>query len=276
MEYNINFLKQLVISVYDTIKPLLGSKQAAKKSKRGAGGDVSMYIDLVAENTIIEFLEDKNANLLLISEEIGERYIGDEEIARKKKNVLIVDPIDGSNNAIRGIPFCSVSIAYAIGDNVNDIKRAVVLDLTTKDIYWAEKGKGSYLNGSRIYVSNLEIPKECFFELNLPMKDLIKNLNILDPLIRKFYKIRILGSSALSLCQIAKGSMDIFINMRKSNRLVDVAAGILILKEAGGRIFSLDGAEIKNPLSINEKFPFIACNAKLELFLKEEFINKKK
>ncbi|MFX1503663.1 MAG: inositol monophosphatase family protein [Promethearchaeota archaeon] len=276
MEYNINFLKQLVISVYDTIKPLLGSKQAANKLKKGAGGDISMHIDLVAENAIIEFLEDKNANLLLISEEIGEKYIGDEKIAKKKKSVLIVDPIDGSNNAVRGIPFCSVSIAYAIGDHINDIERAVVLDLTTKDIYWAEKGKGSYLNDLRIYVSDFDIPNECFFEINLPMKNLMKNLNKLDPLIRKFYKIRILGSSALSLCQVAKGSMEIFINMRKSNRLVDVAAGILILKEAGGRVFSLDGTEIKNPLSINEKFPFIACNAKLELFLKEEFINKMK
>ncbi|MFW9988765.1 MAG: inositol monophosphatase family protein [Candidatus Odinarchaeota archaeon] len=271
MEYNINLLKQLVITVYDKIKPLLGTKQAAKKSKRGAGGDVSMYIDLFAENTIIKFLEEKNADLLLISEEIGEKYIGDEEKARRKKKVLIVDPIDGSNNAIRDIPFCSVSIAYAIGDNVNDIKRAVILDLTTKDIYWAEKGKGAYLNDSRINVSDFEIPQECFFEINLPMKNLIKNLNMLNLIIKKFYKIRIMGSSALSLCQIAKGSMDAFINMRKSNRLVDVAAGILILKEAGGRIFSLEGEEIKSPLSINEKFPFIACNAKLELFLKDAF-----
>ncbi len=271
MEYNINFLKQLVITVYDAIKPLVGLKQAAKKSKRGAGGDVSMYIDLVAENTLIKLLEDKNTDILLISEEIGEKYIGDEEIARKKKKVLIVDPIDGSNNAVRGIPYCSVSIAYAIGDNINDIEKAVVLDLTTKDIYSAEKGKGAYLNDSRIYVSDYEIPQECFFEINLPKKNLMKNLNLLNPIIRKFYKIRILGSSALSLCQIAKGSMDAFINMRKSNRLVDVAAGILILKEAGGRIFSLEGAEIKRPLSINEKFPFIACNAKLELFLKDVF-----
>ena len=108
------------------------------------------------------------------------------------------------------------------------------------------------------------------------MKNLMKNLSMLDPLIRKFSRIRILGSSALTLCQIAKGGMDAFINMRKSNRLVDVAAGLLILKEAGGRIFTLDGAEIENALSINEKFPFIACNAKLELFLKEALIYKKK
>ncbi len=275
MVYSVHFLKQLAINVYDAIKPLLGKKEAGKRYKRGAGGDISMYIDLVAENTIIQFLENRNANLLLISEEIGEKYIGDTEIAKKEKNVLIVDPLDGSNNAVRGIPYCSVSIAYAIGDKINNIEKAVILDLNTKDIYWAEKGKGSYLNDSQIYVSDFNILQECYFEINLPMKNLMKNLHKLDPLIRKIYRIRILGSSALTLCQIARGSIDAFINLRKSNRLVDVAAGMLILKEAGGRIFTFDGAEIENALSINVKFPFIACNAKLESFLKDSLTVKK-
>ena len=105
---------------------------------------------------------------------------------------------------------------------------------------------------------------------NLPMRDFMSNLQKLSPLIRRFYRIRILGSSALTLCQIASGSMEAFINMRTSNRLVDVAAGILILSEAGGKIFSIDGAEIEQKLSIGSKFPFIACNTKLESFLKKE------
>ncbi|MFX1504023.1 MAG: bifunctional NADP phosphatase/NAD kinase, partial [Promethearchaeota archaeon] len=65
-----------------------------------------------------------------------------------------------------------------------------------------------------------------------------------------------------------------FINLRKSNRLVDTAAGMLILKEAGGRIFILEGSEIDYNLAIDVKFPFIACNAELESFLKEELVNK--
>jgi fructose-1,6-bisphosphatase/inositol monophosphatase family enzyme len=106
------------------------------------------------------------------------------------------------------------------------------------------------------------------------MKNLMKNLQDLSPIISRFYRIRILGSSALTLCQIAKGSMEAFINLRPSNRLVDVAAGMLILKEAGGKIFSTDGTEIDYKLSINVKFPFIASNNKLETFLKEEFVIK--
>jgi len=270
MELSINFLKQVALDIYKVVNPLLGTKEVAKKLQKGAGGDFSMHLDVVAETAIIESLEKRNVPLLLISEEIGEKYIGDEEEAKKGQIKLIVDPIDGSNNAVRGVPYCSVSIAYAVGNKMNNIQKAVVLNLNTKDLYWAEKGSGAYLNNTKITVSDLDITQKCFFELNLPMKNLMISLQKLAPLIRKFYRIRILGSSALTLCQIANGSMEAFINLRESNRLVDVAAGFLILKEAGGKIFSLGGNEINKDLSIEAKFPFIAYNHKLESFLKKE------
>ncbi|MCK4369603.1 MAG: hypothetical protein KAW03_00925, partial [Candidatus Lokiarchaeota archaeon] len=250
--------------------------EARIKSKRGAGGDISMNIDIIAENIIIESLKKANVDVLLISEEIGEKYIGDKEKAKENQAVLIVDPLDGSNNAARGVPYCSVSIAYANGSKISDINKAVVLNLNTKDIYWAEKGNGAFLNDTKIHVSDLDISQKCFFELNLSMKNLLDNLQKLSPLIKRFYRIRILGSSALTLCQIASGSMEAFINLRRSNRLVDVAAGLLILKEAGGNISTLDGSEIDDILSINVKFPFIASNARLEPFLKEKLVNLKK
>jgi fructose-1,6-bisphosphatase/inositol monophosphatase family enzyme len=274
MELSIDFLKQIAFNVYDVVNPLIGTKEAAKKTKRGAGGDMTMYLDIVAETAIIESLEKINVDLLLISEEIGEKYIGDEEKAKKNQVKLIVDPLDGSNNAVRGVPYSSVSIAYAVGTRVSDISKAVVLNLNTKDIYWAEKGKGAYLNDSKIYVSELDISQKCFFELNLPMRNLMENIQKLGSIIRRFYRIRILGSSALTLCQIASGSIETFINLRKSNRLVDVAAGMLIVKEAAGKVFSLEGTEIDRELSVNVRFPFIACNYKLELFIKKELIKK--
>ncbi|KON27608.1 hypothetical protein AC481_04305 [miscellaneous Crenarchaeota group archaeon SMTZ-80] len=270
MEFTIVYLKQLALKVYDAVHPLLGRKEASVKSERGAGGDMTMYIDQVAEEIIIQSLTKDKVNCLLISEEIGEKYIGNEHQAKTNQQVLIIDPLDGSNNAVRGVPYCSVSIAYAIGNKMNDIIRAVVLNLNTREIYWAEKGKGAYFNSAQIHVSDLDITQKCFFELNLPMKNLMKSLKELASLIRRFYRIRILGSTALTLCQIASGSMEAFINLRETNRLVDVAAGFLILKEAGGKIFSLDGEEINKDLSIEVKFPFIACNVKLESFLKNE------
>ena len=270
MELSINLLKKIAINVYEAIHPILGSKTAAEKSQRGAGGDISMQIDTLAEKIIIDTLKTEKVNILLISEEIGEKYIGNRDEAINNHNVLIVDPVDGSNNAVRGIPYCSVSIAYAIGKSIKDIKKAVVLDLVSKDMYWAVKGEGAYLNDKKIHVSNLELSDNCFFELNLPKKNAFQYLGKLKPIIERFYRIRILGSSALTLCQVAKGSMEAFINLRESNRLVDVAAGLLILKEANGRFFSLDGSEIDQKLSIDLKFPFVASNANLESFLKNE------
>ncbi|MFX1448422.1 MAG: inositol monophosphatase family protein, partial [Promethearchaeota archaeon] len=139
------------------------------------------------------------------------------------------------------------------------------------DIYWASKEEGAYLNGKKIFVSNLDFSNKCFFELNLPKKNAFQHIERLKPIIQLFYRMRVLGSSALTLCQIAKGSMEAFINLRDTNRIMDVAAGLLILKEAGGKIFTLDGKELEEELSINLKFPFIACNSNLETFLKEEF-----
>jgi fructose-1,6-bisphosphatase/inositol monophosphatase family enzyme len=275
MNLTIDFLKKMAINVYEAVSPLLGTEKAKKKYERGAGGDISMNIDIIAENAIIKTLNDDNIDLLLISEEIGEKFIGDKEKAKQNQSMLIVDPIDGSNNAARGLPYCSVSIAYGNGSRMDDIDKAVVLNLNTKDIFWAEKGKGAFLNDEQIHVSELDISQKCFFELNLPMNNLMKLLEELTPIIKKFYRVRILGSSALTLCQLARGSMEAYINLRSSNRLVDVAAGGLILKEAGGKIFALDGTEINQPLSIETKFPFISCNAKLETFLKEVLVYNK-
>ena len=267
MELEIEFLKQLALNIYDEVHPILGTRKASQKFSRGAGGDISMQIDLVAEKVLIQSLEKVSVNILLISEEIGEKYIGNKELALKNKNILIVDPVDGSNNAARGIPYCSVSIAYAIGNTADSIQKAVVLDLITKDIYWAVKGKGAYLNEDEIRVSDLDIKDQCYCEINLSKKNLFKNIDNIRSVLQKFHRIRILGSSALTLCQIAKGSMEAFINLRESNRLVDVAAGFLILQEAGGKMMFINGDEISGELSINLRFPFFASNLKLVSFL---------
>lgn len=272
MEISIDFLKKMALAIYDKIHPILGTEKAAERFQRGAGGDISRYIDILAEEVIIDFLNRANLDILLISEEIGEKYIGNKDKALKSQQKIIVDPVDGSNNAIRGIPYCSTSIAYAIGDTLNDIVKAVVIDLTAKDIFWAEKDKGAYLNNKKIYVSDNDISKNCIIELNLPLRNIIQELKRYRLITNRFYRIRVMGSTALTLCQLAKGSIDSFIDFIENSRLVDVAAGILILREAGGKIFSKEGKDLNEILSIDTNFPFIASNATLESFLKEKLI----
>lgn len=269
MEITIEFLKDIARAIYDKCHPILGTEKAAEKLQRGAGGDISRYIDILAENIIIDFLESANHDILLISEEVGEKYIGDKNKAIETQQKIIVDPIDGSNNAIRGVPFCSVSIAYAVGNSLNDLSKGVIIDLITKDIYWAEKDKGAYLNDNKISVSNKDITQNCLLELNLPLRKTLNEWEKYNLIIKRFHRIRVMGSTALTFCQVAKGSIDAFIDLNDSSRLVDVAAGILILKEAGGGTFSKEGQELRENLSIYTKFPFVASNAELEPFLKE-------
>ncbi|MHA1195446.1 MAG: inositol monophosphatase family protein [Promethearchaeota archaeon] len=270
MKIDLDFLKELAKEAYDSVHGLIGTTGSGKELQRGAGGDISMQIDMIAEKRILNLIERSGLNLKVISEEIGEIYIGNVNEARKNNDILIIDPVDGSNNAVRGIPYCAVSIAHAIGKSIDDIKEGVVLDLINKDLYWAIKNNGSFHNSKELHVSNLDFSNNCFLELNLPKKSLLEYLKKITPLLRKFYRIRVQGCTSLTLCQIAKGTMDAFINLRKTNRIVDSAAGILILKEAGGRILSLKGTPIEGQLSINLRFPFIASNELLsEQIIKE-------
>lgn len=275
MEITLELLKSIVLDVYKTVNPLLGTKKAAEKLERGAGGDISMHIDVVAEKIILNELKRNNIDVLLISEEIGEQYIGDKQVILKNKYKLIVDPVDGSNNAVRGIPYSSVSIAYAVGDQLKDVEMAVILNLYTQDLYWAIKGEGAYMNGNRISVSEIDITQKSFFEIDISKKDVLKNLQIFKTISKYPLKIRIMGSTALTLCQIASGSVDAFLNLRETSRIVDAAAGYLIVKEAGGRFFSINGADLNQELlSIKTRFPFVASNSKLEPNLKESLSSK--
>jgi myo-inositol-1(or 4)-monophosphatase len=276
MEVSIDFLKQMALNVYDKVHPLIGTEEAVKKYERGAGGDISMHIDIVAENAIIKFIERSNIDLLLISEEVGEKYIGDKDNAMKNQYKLIVDPIDGSSNAVRGVPFSSVSIAFAVGNKIANIEKAVVIDLTTRDLYSAERGQGAFLNGNKISVSDRD-KQELIFEIDYRLRNLAESLDKYKRIIKKSKRIRTMGSCALSLCQVARGSMDAYINFKDIIRLVDAAAGILLVKEAGGKVFSFEGKDLEEELSINTRFAFIASNAKLEQFIKKELekINSK-
>jgi myo-inositol-1(or 4)-monophosphatase len=276
MDISINFLKEMALAVYNKVNPLIGTTKAAKLIQEGAGGDISMYIDIEAENVIVDLIEKNDVDLMLISEEVGEKYIGDKEKAIKNQQKIIVDPVDGSTNSIRGIPFCCCSIAYAKGNGLDDIEKAVIINLTTKDIYWAEKGKGAYINDKKIGVSTRGILDHVIFEIDFDLENVSEELNKYNSIIKNMYRVRIMGANALSFCLIAQGSLDGFLDLRKSNRLMDIAAGYLIVKEAGGNMFSKSGKDFDISLALDAEIPLVVSNSKLESFLKEELKKIKK
>ena len=129
------------------VKDLAGTEEAAGDFGRGAGGDISRNIDITAEQTVLDYLKEINFECIVLGEECGRVELSD-----NPKGYIIMDAIDGSANAVRGVPFFCSSLAFATENKLSSITDGVITDLTNGDMYWASKGKGSFLNEKQIKV----------------------------------------------------------------------------------------------------------------------------
>jgi myo-inositol-1(or 4)-monophosphatase len=193
----------------------------------GMGGDETTAIDAAAEEALVrrlEALHRTGVDFVLVSEELGERAFGDAPALR-----VVADPIDGSVNAKRGIPFFSLSIAVATGPAMGDVVFGYVHDFGSGEEWTAERGRGALLDGQPLQGLR---PKEeieiLSFEATLTSYVAQKAAAFLDHAPR----LRIMGSLALSLCHLAAGRVDAVVSL-KPIRSVDVAAGRLLLREQG-------------------------------------------
>ncbi len=200
---------------------------------KGAGGDKTFPIDKKAEDIIIGSLEALKEPLSIVSEEAGLK-----EIKGGGKKVLL-DPIDGSKNAITGIPFYCSSIAVADGDNIGSITLAYVINLLTGDEFWAEKGRGAFFNGEGIHTQKDDIFYLVAYETPSPKNDIPKMMRLLA----EARRTRCLGATALDLAYLAYGSISVFITPSPS-RSFDFAGGYLLTKEAGGVFTDIKGNSI--------------------------------
>lgn len=189
----------------------------------GAAGDRTFLIDKRAEDIIISGLDDSGEALTIVSEEIGIK-----DIKGGGKHVLI-DPIDGSRNAISGIPMYCTSIAIADGNTFSDIGLAYVLNLINGDEFWAEKGKGAFINSERIHTQEDDILYLIAYEAQAPQKDIPSIM----PLLTESRKTRCLGTTAIDLAYLAYGAISVFVTPSLS-RSFDFASGYLLVREAGG------------------------------------------
>jgi len=213
----------------------------------GASGDKTYQIDKVAEDIILSILEESGEGLTIISEEIGLK-----DINGGGKRVLI-DPIDGSRNAVSGIPFYCTSIAIADGDTIGDIESAYVVNLINGDEFRAEKGKGAFLNDEGINTQADDVFYLTAYEAQAPHKD----IPFITPLLSASRKTRCLGATALDLAYLACGAISIFANPSPS-RSFDFAAGWLLVKEAGGVFTDMKGSPIDTiEASIKKSTPLL-------------------
>tara|TARA_Y100000591_G_scaffold196348_1_gene169966 strand:+ start:2410 stop:3150 length:741 start_codon:yes stop_codon:yes gene_type:complete len=214
--------------------------QVSKKSPT----DFVTNSDLKVEKIIIEELEKARPNFSFISEEKG--------IIKNKdfNNTWIIDPIDGTINFLHGIPHFAISIALKSN---NEIVAGLIYDPIKDELFYAEKNNGAFLNNQRIRVSNKNKLEDCLFAIGGKM---VNELNFL---------CRRSGSAALDLAYVATGRYDGF--FQKNLNLWDIAAGLILVKEAGGIIENLNLDNQKN-LNVKASNPniHIKFNEKIDNF----------
>jgi myo-inositol-1(or 4)-monophosphatase len=238
------------------IRPLLKTLSEPQPDLgKGAGGDPMQLVDLAAEKAIIEVLQQQSISFTLISEESGVKEFGE----APNQCYVTVDPIDGTTNLVRGLPFYASSIAVSAKPALSAVHTALVTDLFHDTTYTAQESKGAYRDGEKITPSALTSLAEAVIGLDLNTYKVKEIAPQLTNLIRKTKHIRHFGANALELCYVADGTTDAFVDIRGKLRTTDMAAGFLILKEAGGTITTPEGKALDVKLDPKQKIKFVAA-----------------
>jgi len=212
-----------------------GEIEKLQVSKKGPH-DFVTKTDKHVEKILIEELSKTKKNYSFLTEETG--IIKNKD----KENIWIIDPIDGTTNFLHGIPHFAISIAFKSKD---ELLSGLIFDPIKDEMFFAEKDKGAFLNNQRLRVSNKNSLEECLFSSN---NEGVKYSNL---------NMRCSGSAALDLAYVASGRFDGY--FQKKINLWDVAAGTLMVKEAGGIVndineFDINNIDIKaSSASIHEK-----------------------
>lgn len=251
----LDILKEASQQIYANVNKMAGTIDAAGDYGIGAGGDVSRKIDIVAEETVLDYLRKKDVPCVVLGEECGRI-----EISQNPTGYVIMDAIDGSANAIRGVPFFCSSLAFATENNLKSVSAGVVTDLTNGDMYWASTGSGAFLNDNKIHVRNRDpIYKIVGINMSGASPELT---NRLQPLFEDNNHIRHFGANALEMAHFARGLLDAFVDIRCKIRIQDIAAGYIIAKEAGGLLFNEALEPLDADLEYGTKISFIMASNK--------------
>jgi myo-inositol-1(or 4)-monophosphatase len=186
----------------------------------GKGGDDTTAIDQAAERVVLARFGGVD-DVTFVSEEVG--TLGDGRVH------VVIDPIDGSLNAKRGIPFFSLSVAVAAGPTMGDVEFGFVHDFGTEEEWTATRAEGARLNG---HLLDGELPKERIEILSFEATRTASVAEKAAAVVDLAYRLRIMGSLALSLCHLAAGRVDAVCSLKPA-RAVDIAAAQLLVRERG-------------------------------------------
>ena len=276
---------EIIKEVSRAIRPHVGKPESGEKVKIGADGTPTSYIDIIAEDKVINILKNAPVLSYIVSEEVGELKLGKgtkksiiltQELRRDDlpeeevpKFIFLVDPIDGTSNAIKEIPAYGISIAVAnVPEDrlatLDDVELGFISNFGNGNFFEAEKGKGCWLNNEKVHPSNV------INISNMTLGGFTKSgTSSASKLVDNARRMRVLGSVVLELSYVASGRYDAFLDLRGS-RIIDIAASKLIIEEAGAIITNKHGEKLNNKLSIHEKTIVVAANNKI---LHKQLIN---
>ena len=230
---------------------------------RGSGGDRTLQIDRLCEDEAfaeLEALAAQGHSFTVISEERGEVVLGESNGDARAHNWIVIDPIDGSLNARRTIPSHSFCLAVADGPTMADVEFGYVYDFGSGEEFEAVRGSGARLDGKRLdlagtrgdgSVANLEV-------VGLESAEPGLAAEAIEALAGKAHRLRVVGSIAITLCQVAAGRFDGMFSLRPC-RSVDAAAAILIVGEAGGYAALGPQGIAGAGFALDERFPIRAA-----------------
>jgi len=233
-------------------------KRERKSLGIGAGGDEIKQIDLVAEEALINVLAEHKVSYTLISEESGIKKFG----ATPEQFYVTVDPLDGSTNANRGVPFMATSIAVSKKPELASVEFALVSDLYHDIVYFAERGQGAFRNNEAITPSPLTVLSDALIGVDFNTYRIAELASKLTRVVKEVKHLRHLGANALELCYVADGTTDGFIDIRGKLRVTDMAAAYLIIREAGAIITTPEGMTLNAELHPQRRVSFIAAGNK--------------
>jgi myo-inositol-1(or 4)-monophosphatase len=220
----------------------------------GEGGDHALALDRRCEDIVFAELEQlhegSDHDFVAVSEERGQVAFGDPASPLR----VVVDPIDGSLNTRRTIPAHSLSVAVASGPSMADVEWGFVHAFGTGEEFVARRGAGAQLDGREL---RAEGPGYGLELVGLESADPQRIAPVVEALVGQAYRVRVIGSIAITLCYVAAGRLDAMLSARAC-RSVDAAAGQLIVREAGGQVefarFGLEEAD----LGLDARYPVLA------------------
>ena len=250
-------LRQVAARIRDELLGLAEQMELPKSAQEAKAREHEA--DELACRVLLEGLKEVGFSGILVCEDIGIRELGS---PGPSGPYLLVDPLDGTRNFSRGIRIASISMAVCEGPSITGLEEALVLEIFSGREFWAILGRGAFSGQRRLSVSRVRELKEAVLCVDKSHITRETGAWVLD-LACSVDATRQLGSASLELCLVASGCVDGYVDLRDRIRPTDVAAGVLIAREAGARVWLRGKLKPEVALSHEEKVRVVAANPDL-------------